>query len=56
MAIFKNNPYAGFNFTVTVEGAEPTPFATVILPTIEIDVVESATATIAPINHARSWG
>jgi phage tail-like protein len=40
MAIFKNNPYAGFNFTVTVEGAEPTPFATVILPTIEIDVVE----------------
>jgi phage tail-like protein len=40
MAIFKNNPYAGFNFTVTVEGGEPAAFATVILPTIEIDVVE----------------
>jgi phage tail-like protein len=40
MAIFKNNPYAGFNFTVTVEGSEPAAFATVIIPTIEIDVVE----------------
>jgi phage tail-like protein len=40
MAIFKNNPYAGFNFTVTVEGGEPAAFSTVILPTIEIDVVE----------------
>ena len=40
MAIFKNNPYAGFNFTVTVEGSEPAAFATVIVPTVEIDVVE----------------
>jgi phage tail-like protein len=40
MAIFKNNPYAGFNFTVVVEGAEPAAFSTVILPTVEIDVVE----------------
>jgi phage tail-like protein len=40
MAIFKNNPYAGFNFTVTVEGSEPAPFSTVIVPTVEIDVVE----------------
>ena len=40
MAIFKNNPYAGFNFSVTVEGGEPLAFSTVILPTIEIDVVE----------------
>jgi phage tail-like protein len=40
MAILKNNPYAGFNFTVVVEGAEPAAFSTVILPTVEIDVVE----------------
>jgi phage tail-like protein len=40
MAIFKNNPYAGFNFTVTVEGGEAAAFSSVILPTIEIDVVE----------------
>ena len=40
MAIFKNNPYAGFNFTVVVEGGEPAAFSTVVLPTIEIDVVE----------------
>jgi len=40
MAIFKNNPYAGFNFTVVVEGGEPSAFSTVILPTVEIDVVE----------------
>jgi len=40
MAIFKNNPYAGFNFTVTVEGGEALAFSSVILPTIEIDVVE----------------
>ena len=40
MAIFKNNPYAGFNFSVTVEGGEPLAFSTVILPTMEIDVVE----------------
>ena len=40
MAILKNNPYAGFNFTVTVEGSEPAAFATVIVPTVEIDVVE----------------
>jgi phage tail-like protein len=40
MAILKNNPYAGFNFSVTVEGGEPLAFATVVLPTIEIDVVE----------------
>ena len=40
MAIFKNHPYAGFNFTVTVEGGQAAAFATVILPTIEIDVVE----------------
>jgi len=40
MAILKNNPYAGFNFTVTVEGSEPAAFSTVIIPTVEIDVVE----------------
>jgi phage tail-like protein len=40
MAIFKNNPYGGFNFNVVVEGAEPAAFSTVILPTVEIDVVE----------------
>ena len=40
MAIFKNHPYAGFNFTVTVDGGQAAAFSTVILPTIEIDVVE----------------
>jgi len=40
MAIFKNNPYAGFNFNVVVEGSEPAAFSTVIIPTVEIDVVE----------------
>ena len=40
MAIFKNQPYGGYNFNVSVEGAEPAAFATVILPTVEIDVVE----------------
>ena len=40
MAIFKNNPYGGFNFTVEVEGSEPAAFSTVIIPTVEIDVVE----------------
>ena len=40
MAIFKNHPYAGFNFTVTVDGAQPAAFSTVVLPTVEIDVVE----------------
>jgi len=40
MAIFKNNPFGGFNFNVVVEGSEPAPFSTVILPTVEIDVVE----------------
>ncbi len=29
MAIFKNNPYGGFNFTVVVEGSEPAAFSTV---------------------------
>jgi phage tail-like protein len=40
MAIFKNNPYSGFNFTVVVEGGEPAAFSAVGLPTVEIDVVE----------------
>ena len=40
MAIFKNNPYGGFNFNVVVDGSEPAAFSTVILPTVEIDVVE----------------
>jgi hypothetical protein len=30
----------GFNFTVAVEGSEPAAFSTVIIPTVEIDVVE----------------
>ena len=40
MAIFKNNPYGGFNFNVIVEGSEPVAFSTVVVPTVEIDVVE----------------
>jgi len=40
MAIFKNSPYGGFNFNVVVEGSEPTAFSTVVVPTVEIDVVE----------------
>jgi len=40
MPIFKNNPYGGFNFTVVVEGSEPAPFSVVVVPTVEIDVVE----------------
>ena len=40
MAIFKNNPYGGFNFNVVVDGSEPAAFSTVIIPTVEIDVVE----------------
>jgi len=40
MAIFKNNPYGGFNFNVVVDGSEPAAFSTVTIPTVEIDVVE----------------
>ena len=40
MAILKNHPYAGFNFTVAVDGAPPAAFSSVTLPTVEIDVVD----------------
>jgi phage tail-like protein len=40
MAIFKNSPYAGFNFLVTIDGSEPAAFSTVVIPTVEIDVIE----------------
>jgi phage tail-like protein len=40
MAIFRNDPYNGCNFTVAVDGGEPAAFTTVVVPTAEIDVVE----------------